>query len=487
MSTHSSGIPLGRGSAAPTPRDAPHFTPARSSDPYAPAGAAIESDLSTTPSRNSNVSPLFVSSKKHSKRVLDVGTVTLLQTVLQFIHPLDSLRYKRSAMALSYRGSVIIDGDGAAHTFGGAPKLRNLKGVKFVDCACGDYFVSLLSDSGEVWVGGNLEGDQMYMPEDPDAPQPLHSMASNVSMVAASITRLFCLTNTFAIQPLTNTAVNTVSMHPARLCKYLCLGLNDDVMMIGHDNVLYKVTASRRAVSTPRRVMSLANIGVSRVASGHGFHFVIDLAGRLYTYGRNRKGQLGNGEIQDSMRSPFLHRELLKYYVVNVSAGENHGLVLTSDGHVFGAGSSRDGELGLGAGPSLAEITTMTKVPLPGPCVGIEAGPTGSFFAMADGSILSCGSNECGQLGVPKARVVPTPTKVDMPLLSGRGAFPRVVCRQRGPSVTRRDASGSISSRDGTESMSNATPFGGPTDPFGSDPYENDRKTKGCCECCAVS
>jgi alpha-tubulin suppressor-like RCC1 family protein len=167
-------------------------------------------------------------------------------------------------------------------------------------------------------------------------------------------------------------------------------------------------------------VMTLARTPIARVASGMGFHVLIDEAGRVLTVGKNKKGQLGNGLKQDSMRRPYVVEVLARYYAIQVAAGECHSLVLTSGGDVFGSGSNEYGQLGFGPVP---EVTRMTKIPLPGKCIGIAAGPLGSMFALNDGRVFSCGFNDVQQLGLgvdyQAQRSVLVPTCIPPQIVNG--------------------------------------------------------------------
>ena len=102
----------------------------------------------------------------------------------------------------------------------------------------------------------------------------------------------------------------------------------------------------------PERIPLMSSNGVPEavvdVAIGFEHTVVATAAGRVYSWGSNRFGQLG---IQDK----FLKRtsvpqlvEVTSDSVVNVSAGTAHTLALTSQGIMFGWGANKEGQLGLG-------------------------------------------------------------------------------------------------------------------------------------------
>jgi len=65
------------------------------------------------------------------------------------------------------------------------------------------------------------------------------------------------------------------------------------------------------------------------------------------TCGRGDMGSLGQGDWKDQHK-PQLVQGLLNYDVLVVGCGENHVIVLMTDGSIFAWGLGRDGRLGLG-------------------------------------------------------------------------------------------------------------------------------------------
>ena len=331
------------------------------------------------------------------------STLRLLQATLMFAAPLDQLRYVVPAMSLSWSSSCVVDKTNRVVTHGliSPPAVSNKSAYR--SCVCGDTFVALLSDNNEVHVAGQLEAPQSISnPSAAHDPQQLRNMCGRVKMIAGHGSKLLALTNAHTVRPLSLIPANTKTLIPYRLCKYITTGLGDDCYMVGHDDLLYKTTASPKAIGTPRRVMTFCRIGISRLAAGAGFLVVIDLSGRVYTLGKNKKGQLGNGQKQDSMRKPYLHTDLNQHFIISAAAGDYHSLVLSSSGEVYACGSNEHGQLGLGE--KVREALVFTKVALPAFCTSIVAGPSGSLFACSDGKVYACGFNESGLLGVEPLR-----------------------------------------------------------------------------------
>jgi alpha-tubulin suppressor-like RCC1 family protein len=111
------------------------------------------------------------------------------------------------------------------------------------------------------------------------------------------------------------------------------------------------------------------------------------------SWGYNASGQLGNGSTAIS-RVPVAVSGLSG--VSAVAAGGEHSLALLSDGSVMAWGSNREGQLGTGS-------TTSSHVPVAVPgisgAIAIAAGKQNSLALLANGTVMSWGSNEEGQLG----------------------------------------------------------------------------------------
>lgn len=345
------------------------------------------------------------------------NVVRLMQHTIMFLSPMFTWRYRVPGISMSFNSACIIEADTQRLVTFGTQSASVPTELKCRGCVAGDTYIAILTDNNEVWVAGALETGNGSIAGTNDT---MRGLASRSLMITGHGSRLLSLTKGFTVRPLSVITAPTRSIIPSRLVRYLDVGIGDDCFMIGVDSVIYKTTINQRNISTPRRVMTLARTAVARVASGMGFHVLIDEAGRVLTVGKNKKGQLGNGLKQDSMRRPYLVEALAQYYAVQVAAGECHSLVLTAGGDVFGSGSNEYGQLGLGP---VAEVCRMTKLPLPVKCIGVAAGPLGSMFALNDGRVFTCGFNDVQQLGLGKdfetQRNVLVPTCVPTQIVRG--------------------------------------------------------------------
>jgi len=84
-----------------------------------------------------------------------------------------------------------------------------------------------------------------------------------------------------------------------------------------------------------------------RVDCGAEFSVFSSCNGLLMTCGRGDMGSLGQGDWKDQHK-PQLVQGLLNYDVLVVGCGENHVIVLMTDGSIFAWGLGQNGRLGLG-------------------------------------------------------------------------------------------------------------------------------------------
>jgi alpha-tubulin suppressor-like RCC1 family protein len=149
--------------------------------------------------------------------------------------------------------------------------------------------------------------------------------------------------------------------------------------------------------STPVQVQSV--YGAVAVSAGGGHAFALTQNGRIWAWGENGSGQLGDGsDAYVFRRAPIMLAGLPGF--VDVSAGETHSLAVTIDGKTMTWGTNAYGELGNGQSwAGWAGLWTPTDVPNLRPMIAGTAGDYDSFGITADGAIYAWGSNGLATLG----------------------------------------------------------------------------------------
>ncbi|KAG2389576.1 hypothetical protein C9374_014136 [Naegleria lovaniensis] len=154
---------------------------------------------------------------------------------------------------------------------------------------------------------------------------------------------------------------------------------------------------------------AMLNRTIVRVCAGDSHTLVLSDNNRLFSFGDNTYGQLGIGE--SSTKVPYvmepvpvvMNRSLENKTIVDIQCGANHNLVLTSEGKVYAWGQGANGALGTGNTNNQLEPVAITVIPAATKgsiVVKIFTRHAVSFALSNTSQIYSWGSNQYGQLGL---------------------------------------------------------------------------------------
>lgn len=112
----------------------------------------------------------------------------------------------------------------------------------------------------------------------------------------------------------------------------------------------------------PRQVTALSNIVDAGLGANSNHFLAIDASGRVFAWGENDNGQLGDGTTIDRTSCDPTTVNLDR--VIAVAAGMRHSLALKNDGTVWAWGDPSSGQLGIGINPGyqLPPQTTPVEV-----------------------------------------------------------------------------------------------------------------------------
>ena len=155
----------------------------------------------------------------------------------------------------------------------------------------------------------------------------------------------------------------------------------------------YEATVLVEVLPAPGSEGNLEIVSTPPIAAGYEHTVYVKDDGTVWTWGKNNKGQLGDGSIQDR----YTPTQVLGLSdIIAVAAGTSHSLALSKDGTVWAWGYNVVGQLGNG---SSEDSLIPVKVEGIDNAVSIGAGAYTSYAILPDGSVKSWGSGRRGLLG----------------------------------------------------------------------------------------
>lgn len=154
---------------------------------------------------------------------------------------------------------------------------------------------------------------------------------------------------------------------------------------------------NRRA---PVKVRLPKGTKIKAISAGCDDGFALATTGKLYAWGHNFFGQLGDG-TEKNRTNPVAVKLPKGTKVTGISAGCSHTMALTSTG-LWGWGHNNDGQLGTGDMKSTdlpVLIVFLFRGQGPGTITSVFAGCFHTIALFSRGAVLAWGGNNAGQLG----------------------------------------------------------------------------------------
>ncbi len=171
-----------------------------------------------------------------------------------------------------------------------------------------------------------------------------------------------------------------------------CYGFGQNeygVLGLGHNN----------QVKEPTIIEGLCSEKIINFSYGFNFVIALTLDGKLFSWGKNDWGQLGNGAKNDRFNKPAFIESLSNEFISSISCGSHHSLALTDEGEVYAWGQNRLGQIGNVSDsktqlePIKIFIVNMQRI------IAISCGSLHSIALTENGDVYSWGNNQFGQLG----------------------------------------------------------------------------------------
>jgi len=162
--------------------------------------------------------------------------------------------------------------------------------------------------------------------------------------------------------------------------------------------------------TTPVKVSLPAGVTATAAAAGQDHSLAVGSDGKLYAWGVNTDGQLGNGTTNSSS-TPVVVSMPAGVTATAVAAGADHSVALGSNGSVYDWGYNGFGQLGNG---TTNNSTTPVKVTLPAGVTptAVAAGQAMTEILDSAGDVYAWGGGDAGALGDGGTGTARTPVKV---------------------------------------------------------------------------
>jgi uncharacterized repeat protein (TIGR02543 family) len=186
----------------------------------------------------------------------------------------------------------------------------------------------------------------------------------------------------------------------------------------------YTFTTMPSEATTLYAKWTINQSSINFVGGGDSHSLAVSSTGRVYSWGYNNVGQLGDGTTTNKSTPTLISFTGLQLgeTIRKVSAGQFHSLAVTTNGRVYAWGNGSAGQLGNGSTsnsstPSLVNFTGL----LSGETIQtVIAGQLHSFAVTTNGRVYAWGNGSAGQLGNGSTSNSLTPSLVNFTgLLSG--------------------------------------------------------------------
>ncbi|XP_076648844.1 RCC1 and BTB domain-containing protein 1-like isoform X2 [Halictus rubicundus] len=188
--------------------------------------------------------------------------------------------------------------------------------------------------------------------------------------------------------------------------------LGQSCLIVTKDRLVYALginlhnclgTGDKQSTICPKRIDALCGKNIKTFAYGRGHVLALTENGKVYSWGSNNYYQLGHCDslVPEIVVIP----ENKTNFVVDIACGNDHSMVLTSNGMVYAWGMCVDGQTGSGSlCASQSYLATPNEVKLdstfPMRFLNISCGARHSVAVTCNGQVYSWGSNSHGQLGL---------------------------------------------------------------------------------------
>ena len=147
---------------------------------------------------------------------------------------------------------------------------------------------------------------------------------------------------------------------------------------------------------------------IVQISSGWGHCMALSEDGKLYGWGRNNCGQVGNGTTKN-VKDPVL---LPLPAIVDVECGGKYTMAVDAEGHLWGWGENDQGQL-MDSGKK--KVTEPVRLETGFAIQEIACGGSTSYALSEDNRVYAWGRNDFWQLGIKNGKSSKVPVMAELP------------------------------------------------------------------------
>jgi len=156
----------------------------------------------------------------------------------------------------------------------------------------------------------------------------------------------------------------------------------------------------------PIKVNGLTNVADIEAGSSHTIALK---SGNVWTWGGSLRGQVGYPSL--STRNPPTQLSTISNVII-ISSGSKHNIAVKSDGTVKAWGDNYYGQLGSGGSNNFVDHPVSVLYG-PSNVIGVATGNEHSIILTSDGAVWAWGRNDVGQVGDGTTTIRQYPTKIN--------------------------------------------------------------------------
>ncbi len=154
---------------------------------------------------------------------------------------------------------------------------------------------------------------------------------------------------------------------------------------------------------------------VVKIDAGNASSYALTAGGAVLAWGPNEHGQLGDGTTEASFDEVVRVHFHAGVKIVSIGEERASGFAVDSTGHAWAWGEGASGSDCLGK--HVENLTEPQEIPGLVGVAAVQGGATHSVWLMRNGTVMTCGLNKDGELGIGEVGA-PAYTPVQVPALS---------------------------------------------------------------------